>query len=69
VRQESKRVPVFHSEFPQDRDFESKRRDRVEAALRDPFQGPGKPEPLGYLPQVAGQGASRRKVIPLARQP
>jgi len=51
------RVAVFQPEFREDlrRWVETDRRvalralDLVEAALRDPFQGIGKPEPLKYL--------------------
>jgi toxin YoeB len=48
---------VFHPEFREDLRFwvESDRKvalrilDLVEAALRDPFEGVGKPEPLRYV--------------------
>jgi toxin YoeB len=51
------RLPVFHPEFREDLRFwvETERRvalralDLVEAVLRDPFIGIGKPEPLKYL--------------------
>ena len=51
------RDAVFHSEFREDLRYwvETERRtalrvlDLVEAILRDPFQGLGKPEPLKYL--------------------
>ena len=51
------RVAVFHPEFREDLRFwvETDRRvalralDIVEAVLRDPFEGIGKPEPLKYL--------------------
>lgn len=57
MKQESKRVAIFHPEFREDLQFwvKSDRSaalrvlDLIEAALRDPFQGPGKPEPLKYL--------------------
>lgn len=52
-----RRLPVFHPEFREDLRFwvENDRRialrllDLVEAILRDPFIGIGKPEPLKYL--------------------
>jgi toxin YoeB len=52
-----RRVVVCHPEFPEDLRFwvEQDRRtarrllDLVEATLRDPFAGLGKPEPLKYL--------------------
>jgi toxin YoeB len=51
------RDPVFHPEFREDLRYwvETERRtalrvlDLVEAVLRDPFRGLGKPEPLKYL--------------------
>jgi toxin YoeB len=57
VQRESKRVAVFHPEFREDlrywaksdRNTAIRALDLVEAAMRDPFQGPGKPEPLRYL--------------------
>jgi toxin YoeB len=57
VRREGKRAAVFHPEFLEDLRYwvESNRStairvlDLVEATMRDPFQGPGKPEPLKYL--------------------
>jgi len=57
VERKSKRVAVFHSEFREDLLFwiKSDRNtairvlDVVEAVVRDPFQGPGKPEPLKYV--------------------
>jgi toxin YoeB len=56
---------IFHSQFPEDlREWiEADRRvalrvfDLVEAVLRDPFQGIGKPEPLKYL--LAGCSSRR----------
>ncbi len=53
----ARRLPVFHPEFREDLRFwvETERRvalrllDLVEAVLRDPFAGIGKPEPLKYL--------------------
>lgn len=52
-----KRVAVFHTEFREDlrywvktdRNTAIRALDLVEAVLRDPFEGPGKPEPLRYL--------------------
>ena len=52
-----KRAAVFHKEFREDlRYWVSTDRtaairilDLVEAVLRDPFTGPGKPEPLRFL--------------------
>ena len=57
MERKSKRVAVFHSEFREDLLFwiKSDRNtairvlDVVEAVVRDPFQGPGKPEPLKYV--------------------
>lgn len=59
------RLAVFHPEFRQDLRFwvETNRRialriiDLVEAILRDPFQGIGKPEPLKYV--LAGAWSRR----------
>ena len=56
----SKRNAVFHAEFREDLRYWVKSNrgaalrvlDLVEAVMRDPFQGPGKPEPLRY--QLAG---------------
>ena len=52
-----KRRAIFHSEFREDLSYWVKTNrstpikvlELVEAVLRDPFQGPGKPEPLRYL--------------------
>lgn len=52
-----KRAAVFQTEFREDlrywvksdRSIAIRVLDLVEAVLRDPFQGPGKPEPLRYL--------------------
>ena len=60
-----RREAVFQPEFLEDLRYwiESDRKvalrlfDTVEAILRDPFQGIGKPEPLRYL---AGEAWSRR---------
>lgn len=59
------RLAIFHSEFRQDLRYwvETNRRvalrvlDLVEAAMRDPFQGVGKPEPLKYV--LAGAWSRR----------
>jgi toxin YoeB len=53
----SSRIAVFQSEFREDLRFwvETNRKtalrafDLVEAIMRDPFDGSGKPEPLRYL--------------------
>jgi toxin YoeB len=57
VRREGKRAAVFHPEFREDlrywvksdRNIAVRVLDLVEAVMRDPFQGPGKPEPLRYV--------------------
>jgi toxin YoeB len=57
VKADVKRVAVFHAEFREDlrywvktdRNTAIRALDLVEAVLRDPFQGLGKPEPLRYL--------------------
>ena len=57
VKPDGKRLAIFHSEFREDlrywvktdRSTAIKVLDLVEAVLRDPLQGPGKPEPLRYL--------------------
>jgi toxin YoeB len=57
VERKSKRLAVFHPEFrddllfwiKSDRNIAVKVLDLFEAILRDPFEGPGKPEPLRYL--------------------
>jgi toxin YoeB len=54
VQKEVKRAAIFHSEFRQDLRFWVKTDrnvalrifDLIEAVIRDPFQGAGKPEPL-----------------------
>ena len=59
------RLAVFHPEFRQDLRYwvETNRRvalrvlDLVEAVMRDPFQGVGKPEPLKYV--LAGAWSRR----------
>jgi toxin YoeB len=57
LKGEARRVAVFQPEFIEDLRWwvETERRtakrllDLVEAALRDPFKGIGRPEPLKYL--------------------
>ena len=54
MNREAKRVAIFHPEFREDLKFwvksdRSTALDLVEAVMRDPFQGLGKPEPLRYL--------------------
>jgi len=57
VKRQAKREAIFQPEFLQDLRFwvKSKRNialraiDLVEAVMRDPFEGPGKPEPLKYV--------------------
>jgi len=57
VKRDVTRLPVFHSEFSEDlrywvkteRSTAIKILDLVEAILRDPFQGAGKPEALRYV--------------------
>jgi toxin YoeB len=57
VKRDAKRFAIFHSEFREDlrywvktdRSTAIRVLDLVEAVLRDPFQGAGKPEPLRYL--------------------
>ena len=54
---ESKRTAVFHLEFREDLRYWVKTErttalrilDLVEAVIRDPFEGLGKPEPLKYV--------------------
>ena len=61
----TERLAVFHPEFRQDLRFwvETNRRvalrisDLIEAVMREPFQGIGKPEPLKYV--LAGAWARR----------
>ena len=65
MTKKSERVAVFHPEFRQDLRYwvETNRRvafrvlDLVEAVMRDPFQGIGKPEPLKYV--LAGAWSRR----------
>ena len=57
MKRDPKRVAVFQPEFREDLRFwvKTERRtairvlDLVEAVIRDPFQGLGKPEPLRYV--------------------
>jgi len=57
VKREVKRVAIFQPEFRQDlqlwvktdRNTALRLLDLIEAVMRDPLQGPGKPEPLRYL--------------------
>jgi toxin YoeB len=57
VKRQPKRVAIFQPEFVQDLRFwvKSERSvavrvvDLVEAVMRDPFEGSGKPEPLKYV--------------------
>ena len=54
---QTKRVAIFQIEFLQDLRFWVKNErsvalrilDLVDAVMRDPFEGPGKPEPLKYV--------------------
>ncbi len=65
MKRKPERQAVFHPEFRQDLRYwvETNRRvamrvlDLVEAVIRDPFQGAGKPEPLKY---ILGGAWSRR---------
>ena len=65
MAQKPERVAIFHPEFRQDLRYwvETNRRtalrvlDLVEAVMRDPFQGIGKPEPLKYV--LAGAWSRR----------
>jgi toxin YoeB len=57
MKRQPKRVAIFQPEFLQDLRFwvKSERAvairvlDLVEAVMRDPFEGPGKPEPLKFV--------------------
>jgi toxin YoeB len=72
------RVAVFHPEFRQDLRYwvETNRKvalrafDLIEAILRDPFTGIGKPEPLKYL--LAGSWSRRlteeHRIVYLVRE-
>ena len=60
MNRETRRAAVFHAEFREDlrlfvkteRAVAIKILDLVDAVIRDPFQGPGKPEPLRF--ELAG---------------
>jgi len=57
VKRERKRVAIFQPEFREDLRFWVKTGrstairvlDLIEAVIRDPFEGPGKPEPLRFV--------------------
>jgi toxin YoeB len=57
VKRQAKRVAIFHPEFREDlrswvrsdRNTAIRVLDLVEAVMRDPFEGAGKPDPLRYL--------------------
>ena len=57
MKRAAKRAAIFHPEFREDlrywiksdRNTPIRILDLVEAALRNPFEGAGKPEPLRYL--------------------
>ena len=57
MKRQPKRVAIFQPEFIQDLRYWVKSErgvavrilDLVEAVTRDPFEGPGKPEPLKYV--------------------
>ena len=57
MKRDVKRAAIFHPEFREDlrywvksdRNTAIRVLDLVEAVLRDPCEGPGKPEPLRYL--------------------
>jgi toxin YoeB len=57
VKRQPKRVAIFQPEFLQDLRFRVRSErtvavrvlDLVEAVMQDPFEGPGKPEPLKYV--------------------
>ena len=57
MKREPKRIAVFQPEFLEDLRFWVKTEraiairglDLVDGVMRDPFQGPGKPEPLKYV--------------------
>lgn len=68
MKRQPKRVAVFQTEFLQDLRFRVKSEraaairvlDLVEAVVRDPFEGPGKPEP--YWP-AAGRAEPRKNTV------
>lgn len=57
MKTRSKRGAIFHPEFREDlrywvktdRSIANRALDLVEAVIRDPYEGIGKPEPLQYL--------------------
>ncbi|MBS1858924.1 MAG: Txe/YoeB family addiction module toxin [Acidobacteria bacterium] len=57
MKRERRRAAVFHPEFLEDLRFWVKTErnvavrvlDLVDAVVRDPFEGPGKPEPLKHV--------------------
>jgi toxin YoeB len=57
VKRDVKRTAIFHSEFrddlrywvKSDRNIAIRVLELVETVWRDPYQGPGKPEPLRYM--------------------
>jgi toxin YoeB len=57
VKRDGKRTAIFHSEFgddlrywvKSDRNIAIRVLELVETVLRDPYQGPGKREPLRYM--------------------
>ena len=57
MKRQPKRLAIFQPEFLQDLRFWVKNErgvavrvlDLVEAVMRDPFEGPGKPEPLKFV--------------------
>ena len=57
MKRDADRAAIFHPEFREDlrywvrtdRNTAIRVFDLVEAVLRNPFEGPGKPEPLRYL--------------------
>ena len=57
MKRDGKRAAIFHSGFREDlrhwvkadRATAIRILDLIDAVLRDPFEGPGKPEPLRYL--------------------
>jgi len=65
LAQKAERAAIFHPELRQDLRYwvETNRRtalrvlDLIEAVMRDPFQGIGKPEPLKYV--LAGAWSRR----------